>query len=113
MQHVTPLAEAPEIGEFVVRRIAVEVGSGEHDARLAKSDDFNQVRPSRNAAPLIAPRSDMFIEPATVGQTAQRREVGTSTSLASAAGASEADKQAEVTPVWGVESTQFRADRHW
>jgi hypothetical protein len=112
VQHVTSLAEAPEIAEPVVRGVAVQVRGCEHDARLAKSGGFNQVRPSRGTAAPIAPRSAIFIEPAPVWQTTQRNEVRTAAPLASAACALETHSTAKLAPVRWIEGAQLGSDRH-
>jgi hypothetical protein len=67
MQHVAALAERAEIGEPVVRGIAIKVGGSEHDASGAQPRRLNQVGPACEAASLVAPVSGRLVEPSSVG----------------------------------------------
>jgi len=68
VQHMTALAEAFEVGQPVVRGIAIQVGSGQHNAGMAKPGGFHQVGPARRAAMPIPPGPRLLIKPPTVRQ---------------------------------------------
>ena len=57
VQHVTPLAEAPEIGQPIVCRVAVQMRGGEHDTGRAKPRRLHQVGPARRTATAVTPGS--------------------------------------------------------
>lgn len=82
VQHVATLAEAPQIGEPVVSRIAVEMRGGEHDAREAKPGCFDQVRPTCQATSTVPPGRGFLIKPATIRQAPELHQVRATADLA-------------------------------
>ncbi len=75
MQHVTTLAEAFQVGQPVIRGIAVQVRSGKDHACDAKAGGLYQVRPARWPAAPISPCSRLLIEPTPVRQTSEFDQV--------------------------------------
>jgi hypothetical protein len=112
VQHVAPLTEGTQIVQSIVGRITVEMRSGENNARHSERGCFHQIRPLGCSPAAIAPGRCPLVEPASVRQTPHQGKVRTGTALTPPSSALEADPAAQFTPVWWVEGTQLRTDRH-
>jgi hypothetical protein len=112
VQHVAALTKGPQIFQSIVARITVQVRRGKYDARRPKPNSLHKIGPTSRTSTAIPPGRRLFIEPAPVGQTAEKGEMGSATALAPSAGAHEADVAAQFTPVRRIEGSQFRADWH-
>lgn len=94
VQHVASLAEAAQVCQPVVGRVAVQVGGSEHDAGGAQPCCLQKVWPTGGTAAAVAPGRGFLVEPATVRQAAKLRQMRPATSLASAAGTLKAHARA-------------------
>jgi hypothetical protein len=99
VQHVAALAQAAKVAQPVVRRVAVEVRGGEHDAGETQARSLDQIRPAAGLALAIAPGARRLVEPATVRQAAEPEQVGAPAGLAASAGTLESDTPAQLAPV--------------
>jgi hypothetical protein len=109
VQQVAALAERAQILEPIVRRIAVEMGGCEHDARRPKPGCFHKIGPTSRPPSAIPPRRLLLVEPSPVCQAAEADEMGPAATLAPALSALEADVTAQLAPVWGIERSQLRS----
>jgi hypothetical protein len=66
----------------LLRRIMIEVGGGEHDARGAHPGGFHEVRPACATTASVAPRSLGRVEPAAIGQAPDQAAMRPAAALA-------------------------------
>ena len=112
MQHVAPLAQAPQVGEPVIGGIVVEMRRGQHDTGQTNIRNLDEVGPSRRAAAPVPPCRFSLIKPAPVRQAPDLGHVRPAASLAPTAGAYKSDMSAQRWPVRWVERTELMADGH-
>ena len=86
MDHVAALAQALEIARPVIARVMIEVRRGQDHAGLPDLRRFHQIGPTGRSTAAIAPGPTGGVEPATVGQTANRHAMWAAASLAQAGG---------------------------
>ena len=112
VQHVAALAQAAEVAQPVVGRVAVKVRGGEHDAGGTQAGSLDQIRPATGLAPAITPSVRRLVEPTSVGQAAEPDQVRAPAGLAAAVGALESDMSAQLAPVRRIEAAEIATDRH-
>jgi hypothetical protein len=84
MQHVAALTKRAQILQPIVRRIAVQVRRGEHDARRPKPGCLHEIGPAGGPSSAISPCRRLIVEPSPVWQAAEANEVRPAATLASA-----------------------------
>jgi hypothetical protein len=87
MEQVATLTEGAEVGQPIVRWIAVEMRRREYDASHPELCGLDEIWPWRNAALAISPRHRLLIEPSSVRQTTDADEMRSPTALAPTSGA--------------------------
>jgi hypothetical protein len=112
VQHVAALTESAQILEPIVRRIAVEMGRCEHDARRPKPSGLHEIRPTGGPSSAISPCRRLLVEPSAVWQAAEADEMWPAATLASALSGLEADLPAQLAPIWRIERAQLGSDGH-
>jgi hypothetical protein len=106
---LTPGAEIPLPASA---GIMMDVCRGQNHAPRALPGHVLQIRPARWSPSSIPPSPEARIEPAPVSQDAQLYTMRTAAPLALARGALEADTAAQLSPVLGIQGTEFGANRH-
>jgi len=95
----------------------VQMCTGDGDLRPPVAEPFPQtggiwkICPKASSLP-ITPAFCLFIEPAAVVEHAYKPSMRTTTGLAPAFGAAEADGMRKLMPIDRVEAPQLRLDRH-
>ena len=112
VDHVTALAQAPEVAQPVVARVIIEVRRREHDAGVADLRRFDEIGPTRGPTSAVTPGVTGGIEPAAVGQTANGHAMRPTASLAHAGGALEPHPPADLRPIARIKLPHLRPDRH-
>ena len=72
VDHVAALAQALEIAQPVVAGVMVEMRCRQDHAGLPDLQRFHEIGPSGRPAAAVAPGAASGVEPASVGQTANR-----------------------------------------
>ena len=66
VQHMTPLAEAFEVDQPIVRGIIIKMRGGEHNTSAAAVRCLQQIWPARGTTAMVAPVTYFIVKPAAV-----------------------------------------------
>jgi hypothetical protein len=103
VQHMTPLAEAFEVDQPIVRGIMIKMRGGEHNASAAAARRFQQIWPTRGTPALVAPSACFIIKPAAVRQATDLLHMWSATTLATTSGTLEPHVSTQLAPMRGIE----------
>ena len=114
VDHVAALTERGEIGVRVVGGVVVAVSRGQHHPGPTQVPE-NVGGPGHDAHPSatpVTPRGGRRVPPAAIAEVDHGLPVWSPTTLASAPGAPEPDRDRELRPVNRVEEAMLAPDRH-
>ncbi len=112
VDHVTALAQAPEIALSVVTWIVIEMGRGQDHSGLPLLRRLHEVGPAGVPTAAIAPTMTGNIEPTAIGQAANCHAVRAATSLTNALSTLEPHPPADFAPISCIELPHLRSYRH-